>query len=109
MADNNRNNEEKSRAGISQKIKAPQERRQRRRRPVWLRILRGTGWVLLSLIVAVVIICSAVVWVLSPEQLTPIIERVASRSLNADVKVGRAELTFWSSFPMPPFCSSSWS
>lgn len=99
MADNNRNNEEKSRAGISQKIKAPQERRQRRRRPVWLRILRGTGWVLLSLVVALVIICSAVVWVLSPEQLTPIIERVASRSLNADVKVGRAELTFWSSFP----------
>lgn len=99
MADNNRNNEEKSRAGISQKIKAPQERRQRRRRPVWLRILRGTGWVLLSLVVALVIICSAVVWVLSPEQLTPIIERVASKSLNADVRLGRAELTFWSSFP----------
>lgn len=99
MADNNRNNEEKSRVGISQKIKAPQERRQRRRRPVWLRILRGTGWVLLSLVVALVIICSAVVWVLSPEQLTPIIERVASKSLNADVRLGRAELTFWSSFP----------
>lgn len=99
MADNNRNNEEKSQAGISQKIKAPQERRQRRRRPVWLRILRGTGWVLLSLVVALVIICSAVVWVLSPEQLTPIIERVASKSLNADVRLGRAELTFWSSFP----------
>lgn len=99
MADNNRNNEEESRAGISQKIKAPQARRQRRRRPVWLRILRGTGWVLLSLVVALVIICSAVVWVLSPEQLTPIIERVASKSLNADVRLGRAELTFWSSFP----------
>lgn len=71
----------------------------RRRRPWWLRWLRGLGWTLLSLVVAVVIICSAVVWVLSPDQLTPIIERVASRSLNADVTLGRAELTFWSSFP----------
>lgn len=99
MADNKKNNEEKSQDMTAPEIKAPQERRRRGKRPVWLRILRGTGWVLLSLVVAVVIICSAVVWVLSPEQLTPIIERVASKSLNADVKVGRAELTFWSSFP----------
>lgn len=69
------------------------------RRPLWLRLLRGTGWVLLSLAVALIIICSAVVWVLTPERLTPIIERVASKSLNAEVKLGRAELTFWSSFP----------
>lgn len=68
-------------------------------RPWWVRVLRGLGWTLLSLVVAVIIICSAVVWVLSPDQLTPIIERVASKSLNADVTVGRAELTFWSSFP----------
>ena len=107
MVDKNKNNEDKSQAVTAPEIKAPHGGRRRGRRPVWLRILRGTGWVLLSLVVAVVIICSAVVWVLSPEQLTPIIERVASRSLNADVKVGRAELTFWSSFPMPPFCSSS--
>lgn len=74
-------------------------RQKRRKRGLWLRILRGTGWTLLSLAVAVVIICSAVVWVLSPEQLTPIIERVASRSIDADVRLRRAELTFWSSFP----------
>lgn len=99
MADKNKNNEDKSQAVTAPEIKTPHGGRRRGRRPVWLRILRGTGWVLLSLIVAVVIICSAVVWVLSPEQLTPIIERVASRSLNADVRLGRAELTFWSSFP----------
>lgn len=73
--------------------------RGRRHRSWWVRLLRGLGWTLLSLVVAVIIICSAVVWVLSPDQLTPIIGRVASRVLNADVTVGRAELTFWSSFP----------
>lgn len=65
----------------------------------WVKLLRGLGWTLLSLVVAVIIICSAIVWVLSPDQLTPIIERVASKSINADVTIGRAELTFWSSFP----------
>lgn len=68
-------------------------------RPLWLKLLRGLGWTVLSLAVAVIIICSAVVWVLSPDQLTPIIERVASKNLKADVSIGRAELTFWSSFP----------
>lgn len=75
---------------------APKDRKTRR---WWVRLLRGLGWTLLSLVVAVMIICSAVVWVLSPDQLTPIIERVASKSLDADVTLGRAELTFWSSFP----------
>lgn len=65
----------------------------------WVRLLRGTGWTLLCVVYALIIICSAIVWVLSPDQLTPMIERVASKSLNADVKVDRAELTFWRSFP----------
>lgn len=98
MADNNINNRNTTEENIA--ANAPETApRQRRRRPLWLRLLRGTGWFLLSLVVAVVIICSAVVWVLSPEQLTPIIERMASKSINADVTLGRAELTFWSSFP----------
>lgn len=93
-----------------EKIKQPVERQSadgckapslkpRKHRPWWLRTLRGIGWVALCAVLFVVIVCSAVVWTLSPDQLTPIVERVASRSLNADVRLGRAELTFWSSFP----------
>ncbi|MDE5658424.1 MAG: hypothetical protein K2I25_05230, partial [Muribaculaceae bacterium] len=96
MADDNITGSNMTEKEVSEE-KAMQPKR--RKRALWLRILRGTGWTLLSLAVAVVIICSAVVWVLSPEQLTPIIERVASRSIDADVRMRRAELTFWSSFP----------
>lgn len=71
----------------------------KQRRPLPIRILRATGITVALLIVAFVTVCSAVVWFLTPERLTPIIEKVASSNLDADVRVGRAELTFWSSFP----------
>lgn len=62
----------------------------------WLRrTLAAAGIAALAFAVA----CTAVVWFLSPERLTPIIEKVASEKLNADVTLSRAELTFWSSFP----------
>lgn len=106
LADNGATTEGGTPAGNSDAAKGVAEGRAHRstkggkpRRSLWLRVLRGLGWVALSLAVALIIICSAVVWVLTPERLTPIIERVASKNLNADVKLGRAELTFWSSFP----------
>lgn len=68
-------------------------------RPLWLRTLRGLGWTLFLAVYAVVIIISSVVWILSPERLTPIAERMASKTLNAEVTLDRVELTFWSSFP----------
>ncbi|MBD5229277.1 MAG: AsmA-like C-terminal region-containing protein [Bacteroidales bacterium] len=99
LNDNNIVTESTAGADDAASERDPKQRGRRPRRPWWLRWLRGLGWTALSLAVAAVIICSAVVWVLSPDQLTPIIGRVASRVLNADVTVGRAELTFWSSFP----------
>lgn len=72
---------------------------EKKSRSWWVKLLRGLGFALLGAVIVVIIVCSAVVWFLSPERLGPIIERVASNNLNAEVTVGRAELTFWSSFP----------
>lgn len=69
------------------------------RRPLPIRIIRALAIALGLALVTFVTVCSAVVWFLTPERLTPIIEKVASANLDADVRVGRAELTFWSSFP----------
>jgi hypothetical protein len=65
----------------------------------WLKWAKIAGWSVAGLFIAFIVICSAVVWTLRPERLTPMIEKIASDNLNAQVKVGRAELTFWSSFP----------
>lgn len=72
----------------------------KRRRSVGVRILQAT---LLTLAVAVAVVLvglSVAVAYLKPERLTPLVERVANEYLvDADLTVGRIELTFWSTFP----------
>ena len=66
----------------------------------WLkRIFKILGWTILSLILIVVIALGAVVWVLTPERLTPMVEKYANEFLDAKVNVERVELTFWKTFP----------
>lgn len=38
-------------------------------------------------------------WILTPERLTPLVNKYGSQYLKADVQAGRVELTVWSSFP----------
>ncbi len=58
---------------------------------------------ILIAVVAVIVIISATVgtavWILTPERLTPLVERYAPEYLDADISVKRVELTYWSSFP----------
>lgn len=69
------------------------------RRPLWQRILK---WVLISAAAIIILVLAALtvaVSYLSPERLTPIVAEQANEYLDADVKVGRVELSFWSTFP----------
>lgn len=50
------------------------------------------------ILLLVLIMCSAA-WILTPERLTPLVEKYGSEYLDADVKAGRVELTVWKSFP----------
>lgn len=72
---------------------------EKKKRPIWVRILKWLGITLAALILLFAVICSLIVWILTPERLTPIVEEQASKYLNADVKIDRVELTFWSTFP----------
>lgn len=45
------------------------------------------------------LVCSLIIWILTPSRLTPLVEKHASEYLDADVKASRIELTFWKSFP----------
>ena len=69
-----------------------------------MRILRRTVktvfWTAFSLVALIALALGLVVWILTPEKLTPIVERIANENLDAEVKIGRVELTVWKTFPM---------
>lgn len=77
-----------------------QEEKKGKRLPKWLRIsLKTIAWVVGTLIVLTAGLLATVVWVLTPERLTSIAERLANENLNAKVDIERMELTVWHSFP----------
>lgn len=63
------------------------------------RFLKYTSITILSLLVIIVLLFSIALWYLTPERLTPLVNRYASQYLTADVRTSRVELTFWSTFP----------
>lgn len=70
----------------------------RRRSPLW----RLAKWLLLSVagVVALLLVVTGVaVAYLSPDRLTPMVNRYASQYLIADVEAARVELSLWSTFP----------
>lgn len=52
-----------------------------------------------SLLALFILVISAVVGILTPERLTPLVEKYASDYVDGKVEVSRVELTFWSTFP----------
>lgn len=74
-------------------------KKEKRHRPWWVKVLKALGWTVASLVLLLVIILCLVAWILTPERLTPLVEKYGSEYLNADVKAGRVELTVWKSFP----------
>ena len=68
--------------------------------PRWLaRTLKTAVWTAGSVMALLVLTLCLTVWILTPDRLTPIAERLASENLNADVRIKRMELTIWKTFP----------
>lgn len=63
------------------------------------KILKWCAWIAGSAVTLLLLACTLIVWILTPGKLTPMVEREASRYLDADVKLARVELTFWKTFP----------
>lgn len=63
---------------------------------------RVLGWidciVFGALVLCIVLLC-VLTWWLTPARLSEIIDKQASKSLNADVRTGNVAFTFWSTFP----------
>lgn len=65
----------------------------------WKRLLKIGMWSIVALFLLVLGLLQVTVSVLTPERLTPLTEKLLSKSLNADVSVKRVELTVWKTFP----------
>lgn len=76
-----------------------QKKEKQKSKSVLKRTLKVLSWICVSLILILVLLLGAVVWIFTPERLTPIVERYANEYVNAKVDVGRVELTFWKTFP----------
>lgn len=92
------NDNDKIQPDIEQQASA-YENATRRRRPLWMKLMKWLGITLLSIVILVIIAFCVLLFYLTPERLTPIFNRYTSEYLNADVNAGRVELTFWSTFP----------
>ena len=62
--------------------------------------IKVLGWVAMALVLAFTAAIICTVKVLNPERLTPLMNRIANNTLNADVHIGRAELAFRPAFPV---------
>ena len=70
------------------------------KKPLWKRILKWTVITVLSLFLLVCIIAGiAINFVFTPSKLTPVVQQTAREYLNADLHLGKVELTFFSTFP----------
>lgn len=70
------------------------------KKSLWRRVIKWCLFTLLSLIVIVLIGSAFVVnFIFTPSKLTPLIEKTAKEYLNAEVRFGEVELTFFSTFP----------
>ncbi|MDE6490646.1 MAG: hypothetical protein K2L49_05755, partial [Muribaculaceae bacterium] len=70
-----------------------------RKRPLWIRLLLWAAGIIATLTILTVIVLGLAVWILTPDKLTPIVNRYASEYLDAEVEAKRVELTVWDTFP----------
>lgn len=70
-----------------------------KKRPVWIKILRGVLCGIAGLIAVVLIAITIAVSYLKPERLTPLVEKYANEYVDADISIGRIEISFWHTFP----------
>lgn len=73
---------------------------QKTKKPIWKRVVKWSLLSCLTLFLFVLLAMGIVVnFIFSPSKLTPMIEKTAAEFLNAEVRFGAIELTFFSTFP----------
>lgn len=77
----------------------PENENTKRRRNPWLKVLKWIGLTIVTLAVLLTLVVGVAVWILTPERLTPLVEKYGSDFIDGELNVRRVELTYWSTFP----------
>lgn len=64
-----------------------------------VKMLKLTAWAIGIILGLVLLLLVAASIILTPERLTPLVEKYADEYINADLKAKRVELTIWKTFP----------
>lgn len=77
----------------------PEGKEKKTKKSVWAKVFRTLFFTIIGLLVVLIAVITIAVSYLKPERLTPLVEKYANEYLDADVTIGRMELSFWSTFP----------
>lgn len=93
--------EEAEKAPATEPGKSPAEEagKPKRKRSLAFRIARAAAWTLGGIAALIILLLTAATLWLTPERLTEIVNREASRNLYADVNAHNIRFTLWSSWP----------
>ena len=78
-----------------EKSPLPSDTSMKPRRPLWKRMLKWGIWSVVSILSLLLLTLTAIVFILTPERLTPLVERYATDYIDGELNVSRVELTFW--------------
>lgn len=78
---------------------APAGQKPAGKKRLWLRIVKWCVGIAVSLILLLMAAVGVAVWILTPERLTPLVEKYGSEFIDGKIEVERVELTYWKTFP----------
>ncbi len=81
------------------KAKLDKAKNVKKKYPSWRTPVKVMAWVVMAVVLFVVGLLVAAFSILSPERLTPIVTSIANNNLNADVSIGRVELSMSGTAP----------
>lgn len=83
---------------MSEKVEAA-KKESKPQKKWWKGLLKTLGWSVVAILLLVCGLLQATISILKPERLTPLVEKYLTQSTNANVEIGRLELTVWETWP----------
>ncbi len=76
-----------------------EKNKQKSPKPLWRKLLKAAAWIVGVVLLLMVLTLGGIVWILTPQKLTPLIEKTANGYIDGRLDLSRAELTVWKTFP----------